>query len=286
MGILRYAILLLFAFGSLNAELEKVHYRFSQEPIDVVIPCAPKDRETLPRCIEAIRTFGKDIRRIIVVSKEKLTDKAEWFAEKDYPFTKEDLAFEIFEHDAKMAKKFVSKKGSRIGWIYQQFLKLYAPFVIPDISSNVLILDADVVFIQPVEFMNQEGGPYFNVGGEYHRPYFKQMKRLLPDLKRIYPKYSGITHHMLFQKPILEDLFFLISNRHRTEPWKAICRTISLNHVDGSCFSEYEIYFNFALLRTDQAMIRPLPFLDVHPIGDIAQYQAEGYGYITSHERP
>ena len=43
--------------------------------IDVVIPAHKKDIDTLDLCIDGIRKNVKDVRRIIVVSKEKLTDK-------------------------------------------------------------------------------------------------------------------------------------------------------------------------------------------------------------------
>ena len=49
---------------------------------------------------------------------------------------------------------YVSKKEKRIGWYYQQLLKQYAPFVIPKISSNVLILEPDTIFLKQVTFMN------------------------------------------------------------------------------------------------------------------------------------
>ena len=286
MGLLFRSVAFFLTFGlvSAGAELTKVQYAFSKEPIDVVIPCAPKDKKTLALCIKGIRTHGKNIRRVIVVSKEKLTDEAEWFAEKDYPFSKEDLATEIFWSDQKAAKKFLLKRNSRIGWIYQQFLKLYAPFVIPEISSNVLVLDADVIFLRPVEFMDEEGRGFLNIATEYHPPYFEHMKRLLPDLCRVHTEHSGITHHMLFQKPVLEDLFSLISKRHKMEPWKAICRAIKSKKMPTSCLSEYEIYFNFALLRTDQIKIHPWPVIDVYPLRKIEKYR--DYVYITSHEYP
>lgn len=278
-----FIIYCLLSFHILEAALEKTTYSFSLEPIDVVIPCAAKDREILLNCIEGIRKYGENIRRIIVISKEKLTSNAEWFSEDNFPFTKEDLAYEIFHGDKKKGKKFLTRKHSRIGWIFQQFLKLYAPFVIPGISPNVLIIDADLVFINKTSFMNEKGEPFFNIGKEYHRPYFEHMNRVLPDLKRVDENLSGITHHMLFQKPLLEDLFDLISQKHNTLPWKALCRTINLQEAKYSPLSEYEIYFNFALLRTNQAKIRPLSFIDISHLKNIEKYQKLNYNYVTSH---
>ena len=46
----------------------------------------------------------------------------------------------MFHGDAEKAREFLASPVTRIGWIYQQLLKLYAPFVIPGISSNVLVL--------------------------------------------------------------------------------------------------------------------------------------------------
>ena len=54
-----------------------------------------------------------------------------------------------------------------MGWIYQQFLKLFAPLYIPDISSNVLMVDSDVVFHKQIPYsihqkaLDQVGMFYF-----------------------------------------------------------------------------------------------------------------------------
>lgn len=56
--------------------------------IDVVIPAHEKDIRTLDMAIEGIRTYGKNIRRILVVSAKQLTVNAEWFDEAHFPFLK------------------------------------------------------------------------------------------------------------------------------------------------------------------------------------------------------
>lgn len=268
---------LLFSLFHLGA-LEKRTYAFSSEPIDVVIPCSEKDLETLEECIEGIRANGRGIRRIIVVSSKPLTKNAEWFDEKDYPFSKAELALEIFHGDAVKAEGYL-RSPSRIGWILQQLLKLYAPFVIPGISSNVLVLDADVVFLNSVRFMNEKGEPLFHPATELHPPYFDHAARLLDGLKRVHPKYSGVAHHMLLQRPVLEDLFSLISLQHKREPWKAICNCI--DPAEFSCISEYEIYFNFALLRTDQARIEEILWTNVYSLRQKASYKNRRFAFIA-----
>jgi len=279
---MRWLLLLLFSV-QLLADIAQKIFPLTPAPIDVVIPYDPKDQETLELCVEGIRKNGINIGRIIVLSKEQPMVQAEWFAEANFPFTKEAIALEIFRGDKQAADVFLAMPKSRIGWIYQQFLKFYAPFVIPDISPNVLILDSDVIFLNPADFMTAEGHPYFNIGAELVPSYFSVAERLLPGLHRVHSKFSGVTHHMLFQRPILEDLFQLISEHHKMEPWKAICRVIDPEEVSRSCLSEYEIYFNFALLRTPQATIRRLKWCDLSMLSAIPRFKRQYYAYVASH---
>jgi hypothetical protein len=259
----------------LFADFSKTIYPLSPDPIDVVIPCHPKDCKSLKLCIKAIRKYGINVRRIVVVSSKPLTEHAEWFDESNYPFDKADILAEIFQ-DGRTTHP-------RIGWLYQQFLKLYAFLVIPDLSPNILILDADTIFLKVVQFMTMQGDPLFNVGKEHWEPYFSHAKRLLPDFYKVSPKLSGITHHMLFQKPILEDLFQQIENIHAVEPWKAIARCICPKDMELACFSEYELYFNFALLRTDQPQMRKLKWKNIKLLNEMKRYKKLGYDYVSCH---
>lgn len=266
--------------SSLNLLSQKKHYLLPREPIDVVIPCGDSDIAILDRCIEGIKQNVKDVRRIIVVSAEAYTLEAEWFDEKNYPFSKYDLALQIFE-DAEQAD-FYTSKSSRIGWIYQQLLKLYAPLVIPDISSNVLIVDSDTIFLQPVHFLGPSGEGLYNPGSEYWHPYFEHAARLIQGWYRVYSEYSGISHHMLFQREVIEDLFDIIERYHACEAWQAICRCIDLQHFHKSSMSEYEIYFNFIFQRTDQMQIRHLKWANIS-LRNLPAYLKQGYHYVSCH---
>lgn len=281
-GLIMLRLLFLLALP-LFAALPKVTYNLPTDPIDVVIPCAPKDLETLELCLAGIKKNGQNIRRIIVISKEKLTDNAEWFDERSFPFTQRDIALEIFNQDEIAAQAYLDDPKNRIGWIYQQLLKFYALSVIPLISPNVLLLDSDVVFLRPIDFIASDGRPYFNPAHEYFSCYFEHAARLLPDLRRVYPQYSGVSHHMPIQKPILDDLFQLISTRHQTDPWRALCRCIDHAELFRSPLSEYEIYFNFVLLRTSQATIRPQRWIEISSLQSIPFYERSGFYYVACH---
>jgi hypothetical protein len=251
----------------------------------VVIPCHEKDAAHVERALESVRACVQDVRRIIVVSSESFTDAAEWFDESLFPFSKESLALEIFK-SPEAAQRYLRQKESRVGWLYQQFLKLYAQRVIPDISSNVLIVDADMVFLKSMKFVQDSGAGLYAVGTEYRHSYFVHMARLLPGLTRLYPHYSGITNHMLFQKPVLDDLFLLIEREHGCDAWKALARAIPVYEngtINGAAMSEYEIYFNFVFARTDQVKIRPAKWTYFFDENLIKKHKEEGYDYVTVH---
>jgi len=257
---------------------------YAGEPIDVVIPCHAKDSRTLELAIEGIRKYGIDVRRIITVSAAPLTSKAEWFDEARYPFSKQDMLDILFGDDQVQKDAYAGSPDNRLGWIYQQLLKLYAPFVIPGISNNVLILDSDTIFLKSVSFFDDAGNALFNPGVEYFLPYFEHMARLLPGLKRVYTQHSGISHHMLFQLSILEDFFKDIREVHGTEPWQALMKCIDRRHLYGSGISEYELYFNYVFARNYKAKIRKLKYRDMaFNKRDIAASKKAGFNYVSCH---
>ena len=196
----RYIILIIACFSTLSFAKE---YSFSHDPIDIVIPCHEKDLPTLDLVIEGARNVVNH-RRIIIISERKFTDKAEWFDERNFPFDKQSIALEMFNGDYGQAYNYINSSKSRIGWIYQQFLKLFASFIIPNISSNVLIIDADTIFLRPVTFQDPSGAALFNPGTEYNPPYFVHGAKVLHGFRKVFQQYSGISHHMLFQRSILE----------------------------------------------------------------------------------
>ncbi len=249
--------------------------------IDVIIPCTNKDLDTLIHCIRGIRENCVQVRRIIVVSATRLTDEAEWFAESNYPFNKNEVALKLRNDNVNDAISFIIHPNSRLGWYYQQLLKLYSPFVISNISSNVLILDSDTIFLNPVEFISPDNVGLYNTGDEWILPYFVHGERLIPEFRRIFPHYSGICHHMLFQKHILEDLFKEVESNHKMEFWKAFCLSVDPNLLSGA--SEYELYFNYIFSKEYPVKIRPLKWKNTPDFNAMIHYKNAGYHYISCH---
>jgi hypothetical protein len=267
----------LFAYAD-----NKIYYDLVDDPIDVVIVTHPKDKATLDTCIDGIRENGSKIRRVIVVSSEKLTDKAEWFDEGRFPFSKEDVALAIVRGDKKKLEGFFLGKHRSPGWYFQQLLKLYSPFVIPDISSNVLIIDSDTIFMNPVEFLNDRHGGFFCFSREAAKPaYFRHAARLVPGYKRVYRQVYSVCHHMLFQRPILKDLFQTVEKYHKTEFWTAFCLCVDLKENKGA--SEFEIYYNYALRHTDQVQLRELKWTNSKDLNLMKKFKRQGYHFVSFH---
>jgi hypothetical protein len=269
-------------FSSLFGNVEKKTYNFGSDPIDVIIPCTGKDKRTLELCIEGIKKHGKNIRRVIVISSKRLTKKAQWFDENLYPFSKSDIAYALFD-SKKEAEEYINNPSNRLGWLYQQLLKFYVFDVIPGISANVLLLDADTIFLKPVSFISEGGGGLLNTGTENWEPYFIHAKKFLPGFKKLYKGFSGISHHMLIQKEIISDLFKIVETYHKNPLWKAFCKCIRKEDIYFSGASEYEIYFNFALAKTDQIKIRQLHWDNIFELRKVKKFRKKGYNYVSCH---
>lgn len=274
-----------FVFFIMVPQLEgKTIYEFTDEPIDVIIPTTKKDLTILEECIKGIKINGINVRRIIVISEERYTNNAEWYEEVNFPFQKKDVALYLCGGDEKTADEFLNKKSSRVGWYYQQLLKFYAPFVIPGISSNVLILDSDTVFLRPTSFVSPFGAGLYNPGNEFYKAYFEHIELLFGgSVKKVFNQYSGISHHMLFQKTVLEDLFDTVEKSHKMPFWKAFCSCVNANHLNGSGASEYEIYFNFVFSKTDQVLVRELKWQNIKELNSINKYRKLGFDYVSCH---
>jgi hypothetical protein len=195
--------------------------------------------------------------------------------------------------------------GSRTGWYFQQLLKLYSGTYIPDILDRYLVLDSDVFFLRPTRFINDSNKPMYCFSNEHHAPYFRHMARLHPSLRRVSENYSGIAHHMMFDKQHLKGLFEMVEQHHGTHlflEWFIVY----INPDDeaylyndkkvNSGSSEYEMYFNYmSAFHSEDMEIRNLKWANLADWGEkeghapivvdecIAKYSNEDYDYIAIH---
>lgn len=267
----------MFVASSINASIS----------VDVVIPCIEKDLEILNACIDGAKKYVNGVRRIIVVSPKELTKNAEWFDEANFPFTLADVGMElggigIGDHE-------------RRGWYLQQLLKFYAPFIIPGISENVLILDSDTIFLQPYEPILPDGKIQINISylSNVYKSYVNHMKKMHPSFALTNNKINPVVHHMLFQKSKLERLFNMVENYHKKSFWIAFLHCVNLenrslksnsyNFYVGA--SEYVIYFNFlSLFYSDELFIHKSKILnEMRSLDDIEEAIKKGYEIASCH---
>lgn len=142
-------------------------------------------------------------------------------------------------------------------WYLQQLLKLYAGLVIPNILENYLAVDADVYFLKPTHFCENDKILY-NYYCENHEPYYEHMQRLHPSFKKVDESKSGICHHMLFQTKYIKELFALVETAHNNDFFYNIFLK-AVTDYNNSGASEYEIYFNYILQNhSDTIKLRKL----------------------------
>jgi hypothetical protein len=229
---------------------------------DIVIPLGPNEIARIQEQIQYTKQHVIGYRNIYIVTcntKIKL-DGCIIVDEDIFPF-KEFIANYFAHHYG---------KNNRNGWYFQQLIKLYAGTYIEGILDNYLVIDADVFFLKPTEFM-ENGKPIFSVGQEYHSPYFTHMNLLDKSFTKIIRE-SGICHHMLFNKHYLNEIFNIVETSHEKPFWQVfiLCVSEHKNHkpsASESGASEYELYFNYMLINhRDDTLVRKLNWNNISDI--------------------
>jgi GR25 family glycosyltransferase involved in LPS biosynthesis len=210
---------------------------------DIVYVCHSKDKESLIKSLNSINRYVHHYRNIYLVSKENyLIDYCDkyniiFINENIYPFSKNDI------------KNYLPNECPQFkyGWFYQQLLKLYIYKVIPDITENYVVIDSDIIFLDFFSFFDNDNKPYFTTGDEYNIPYFEHMSKLYINLEKQINK-SGISHHMVFNKYLIDKMINEIELMHNDLFWKKFLELVTFDNTENySRASEYELYFNYIL---------------------------------------
>lgn len=238
---------------------------------DIVISSCKKDQFVLQKAIQSIKKYVIGYRRIIVVSNEKLTDidNVEWFDEKKYPFSLKD----IYENMYNMVPE--EKRRRKVSYI-NQLIKLYAHKVIPNLLENILIYDSDIIFIKKTTFFENNIPLYSNRIVSYfpYNQYLNHHLKLHPSFD-FYNKLdvnlklstqnkfcSGICHHIIYNKYIIDEIIELIEKTHNVVFWKYylnITDTRSANPYEYKEPANCELYYNYVnLFHPDKIKIRKI----------------------------
>lgn len=200
--------------------------------LDVFTPVSTQDKKFIKYTINYNSSkFIQNVERYILFTEsdpQKIKNTVV-LTRDDFPFTREYVLKKLNFHP-------------RSGWVYQQLVKFYFA---KDISKKdyILLLDADVFFTKEISFF-EENKPIFSLGSEFHIEYFKHMRRILPTLHRVNKNESGIAHHMVINKKIINNMIYLIEKKNNKKFFDVFLEAINFEESESPC-SEYEIYFNF-----------------------------------------
>jgi hypothetical protein len=127
-------------------------------------------------------------------------------------------------------------------WYYQQFLKMGFSDFVPD-SDYYLIWDTDTLLTRRISFYEHER-VLLTASHEYHRDYFKTIKKLLPGTA--IPDRSHISQHALVRTADMAALLAELSS-HGLPWWQYVLS--SMTGKSPQQFSEYETYAAYCLSR-------------------------------------
>ena len=200
---------------------------------DIVIPIGPHDREVIKKQIIYTKKNIIGYRNIYLISyNPKIIVKGcITIDENIFPFTIDTV------------KQFHGGRR-RNGWYLQQLLKLYAGFIIPNILDRYLVIDSDTFFLKPTRFVRKKKCLY-GYGDEDWKPYFIHMKRLDETFEKVFPKKSGICHHMIFEKKFIKEIIDIIEKNHGDKFYNVFLKHAEISSKSGA--SEYELYFNYIM---------------------------------------
>jgi hypothetical protein len=164
---------------------------------EILIVCAGADLEMLPHVIPAA------VKSVVGGGSPKVTVIV---PEIDFPKCSQVLSempdVNIVNEDEIFSQEIINtlrvRFGSRFGWVLQQFLKV--KYVSNSTLSGVLVVDADTILLEPRTWVDLEGNQILTPSDEYNYSYYEFLySRNLSPLR---PRYTFVSHHMLFQ-PIL-----------------------------------------------------------------------------------
>jgi hypothetical protein len=217
----------------------------NSEKIAGVMVTTMKDARAFEKSIVSALEHLVDVDKFYVVSPDankvklkmapfKLGPRVVYVDESVFPFDWKNVSGVLYQtveergvYPLTGKSPFESAMWGRIGWFLQQLLKFYAGRML-NLDSYVL-LDSDITWFRDVRFVNSSsnGTTRYNyaVSNQYHPAYIATLQRISgqrlvknPDAHR-----SGIVHHMVLAKPVLEDLFRVAEERYGGIPfWQVL----------------------------------------------------------------
>lgn len=215
---------------------------------DIFMPIGPRDYDIAEESVLNKRRYIKGAKNIYYCAEIDLNIPAIYIPESRFPFNMEAV------------QKNVSCTPRRVGWYYQQLMQLYFGSLGISSLDDYLTVGTDIFFNEEINFFKGDI-PIYTYGHEApHAPYFSHMKRLIPGLE-CFDEKSAISHHSIFNKKVLERLFFDVKDKSGYDFWVAFLRTVD-GGESSSGASEFELYFNYLRANNYKLETRRLNYID------------------------
>jgi len=263
---------------------------------DILIMVGPDDREMVKRAVLAARANIIGHRRMIIISHENYLTKSSVGVSGGEEVAAVEWISDEFIESALQSRYGYKRDKSTSRWKHQQIIKLYSTLLIPNLLSQVLIMDGEVIWLHPTTFLDGYvmmttpssstgrvgGGPVSlythgqSFGDRYNPKYEHFLESILPRVAKKVPGETFIAHHILIQKDILTSLMLEIEKLHGHSFWETF---LHYSKYQGNP-SEYELYSRFALeYFPERAKVRDLKYIDT---GDCL-YRDQHLDYLSCH---
>lgn len=197
------------------------------QPVDLVIPAAPKDYNKLPYVIPSILK-NIDVGTIHIIAP-----------------TPNDIKYRQFNvalhNDNDVLPYDRSRLQYRPNWMFQKMLKLFQ-----DVTETdwYLVMDADIIVNRPIPLWTNDKPILYLGRDQYHVPYFRFNQKVL-GFGKVYPK-SFVSECTLYDKGLIDEMLWHCGLARGDEFWGTVVKLThkgpEKNDITDCYMSEGEFY--------------------------------------------
>lgn len=191
-------------FNAISLPTTPITKTTSLPSIEILCVVAGKDLEMLPIVIsQAIKCSENEVSKVTVITRTSDFNKCFETIES----LKLSINWEVLDENLQISETVRAKTkivfGTRYGWVLQQFLAVN--FMLSSKAEGILLVNADTILLRKMTWLNVEKVQPLMASTEYHAPYYELLSKLIGS--PIHPRFTFITHHMLFQPTIFREIF-------------------------------------------------------------------------------
>lgn len=252
-------------FKRFELSIGTVIYKNSRQFYDAFMPIGPSDYDIAKSSLQNKIENLPGLREIYYCAKKDLFIDAVYLPESSYPFSEHELA------------SLRDENSERTGWYHAQLKQFYLYSVDQSALDFYVALCTDLYFLRPYELFDEKKLPIYMYGaGPTHQPSLNHMMKLHPQL-RCFDGRSAVSHHMIFERSVIERLLREVKNYTGKLFWQIFIESIDKVHYLGAGTSDYDIYFNYLRLIEREIVTREPNYLDTGDPAIVGNFNGDFY---------